>query len=138
MREKTQVIGVYDDHDYGANDAGKTFPKKKQSKKCLMDFLDVPLSLRGLNTGEKLTFYWNNRAMFLGFSFAGWLMLHVPVVQLLAFPIGIIGATMAGVLGLALAKSLYETNGFFWAWTIHFIQDVIIIGALFLLSTKTV
>jgi alkaline phosphatase D len=43
MREKTQVIGVYDDHDYGANDAGKTFPKKKQSKKCLMDFLDVPL-----------------------------------------------------------------------------------------------
>ena len=43
MREKTQVIGVYDDHDYGANDAGKSFPKKKQSKKCLMDFLDVPL-----------------------------------------------------------------------------------------------
>jgi alkaline phosphatase D len=42
MREKTQVIGVYDDHDYGANDAGKSFPKKKQSKKCLMDFLDVP------------------------------------------------------------------------------------------------
>ncbi len=59
-----------------------------------MDFLDVPLSLRGLNTGEKLTFYWNNRAMFLGFSFAGWLMLHVPVLQLLALPVGIIGGTM--------------------------------------------
>jgi uncharacterized protein involved in cysteine biosynthesis len=59
-----------------------------------MDFLDVPLSLRGLKTVEKLTFYWNNRAMFLGFSFAGWLMLHIPVVQLLAFPVGIIGATM--------------------------------------------
>jgi alkaline phosphatase D len=43
MREKTQVMGVYDDHDYGANDAGKSFPKKKQSKKCLMDFLDVPM-----------------------------------------------------------------------------------------------
>lgn len=42
MREKTQVVGIYDDHDYGANDAGKSFPKKKQSKKCLMDFLDVP------------------------------------------------------------------------------------------------
>jgi uncharacterized protein len=52
-------------------------------------------------------------------------------------PSGLIGATMAGILGLVLAKSLYETNGFFWAWAIHFIQDVIIIGALFLLSTKT-
>jgi alkaline phosphatase D len=43
LREKAQIIGVYDDHDYGANDAGKDFPKKKQSKKCLMDFLDVPM-----------------------------------------------------------------------------------------------
>ncbi len=51
-------------------------------------------------------------------------------------PSGLIGATMAGVLGLVLAKSLYETNGFFWAWTIHFIQDVIIIGTLFLMATK--
>lgn len=42
MREKTQVIGIYDDHDYGVNDGGKGYPKKKQSKKCLMDFLDVP------------------------------------------------------------------------------------------------
>lgn len=57
--------------------------------------------------------------------------------HLAGMPSGLIGATMAGVLGLVLAKSLYETNGFFWAWTIHFIQDVIIIGALFLLSTKT-
>jgi alkaline phosphatase D len=43
VREKAQIVGVYDDHDYGANDAGKDFPKKKQSKKCLMDFLDVPM-----------------------------------------------------------------------------------------------
>jgi alkaline phosphatase D len=42
LREKAQIVGVYDDHDFGANDAGKSFPKKKQSKKCLMDFLDVP------------------------------------------------------------------------------------------------
>jgi hypothetical protein len=57
--------------------------------------------------------------------------------HLAGMPSGLIGATMAGVLGLVLAKSLYETNGFFWAWTIHFIQDIIIIGAIFLLSTKT-
>ncbi len=53
-------------------------------------------------------------------------------------PNGLIGATMAGVLGFVLAKSLYETNGFFWAWIIHFIQDVIIIGALFLMATKKI
>jgi hypothetical protein len=51
-------------------------------------------------------------------------------------PSGIIGATMAGVLGLVLAKSLYETNGFFWAWSIHFLQDVIIIGAVYVLAGK--
>jgi alkaline phosphatase D len=38
----TPVIGVYDDHDFGANDAGKGFPMKKSSKKILMDFLNVP------------------------------------------------------------------------------------------------
>lgn len=53
-------------------------------------------------------------------------------------PSGIMGAVMAGILGLVLAKSVYETRGFFWAWTIHFIQDVIIIGALFLLSAKAI
>ena len=51
-------------------------------------------------------------------------------------PSGLIGATMAGILGLVLAKSLYETNGLFWAWIIHFLQDVIIIGTLFLMATK--
>lgn len=51
-------------------------------------------------------------------------------------PSGLIGVTMAGILGLVLAKSLYETNGFFWAWTIHFIQDVIIIGSLFLMAAR--
>jgi membrane protease YdiL (CAAX protease family) len=58
------------------------------------------------------------------------------IPHLAGMPSGFIGATMAGVLGLVLAKSLYETNGFFWAWIIHFIQDIIIIGTLFLLATK--
>jgi alkaline phosphatase D len=43
MRASTQVIGVYDDHDYGVNDACKDYPKKKEAKKCLMDFMDIPL-----------------------------------------------------------------------------------------------
>jgi membrane protease YdiL (CAAX protease family) len=50
-------------------------------------------------------------------------------------PNGIIGATLAGILGFVLAKSMYETNGFFWAWCIHFLQDLIIIGSIFLINT---
>lgn len=42
LRAKSQIIGIYDDHDFGKNDACKTYPMKKGSKKCLMDFLDVP------------------------------------------------------------------------------------------------
>ncbi|MFS0491321.1 CPBP family intramembrane glutamic endopeptidase [Leadbetterella byssophila] len=49
-------------------------------------------------------------------------------------PNGIIGVTLAGILGFVLAKSMYETNGFFWAWTIHFLQDVLIIGTLYLMN----
>jgi alkaline phosphatase D len=36
------VIGIWDDHDYGINDAGKYYPKKDSSKMLMMDFLDVP------------------------------------------------------------------------------------------------
>jgi hypothetical protein len=34
-----------------------------------------------------------------------------------------------------LAKSMYETNGIFWAWPIHFVQDILIIGKMFLMSS---
>lgn len=40
--KNTQVIGTWDDHDYGANDAGKEFAKKAESQQLLLDFLDVP------------------------------------------------------------------------------------------------
>ncbi len=42
LRAKAQIIGVYDDHDYGINDGCKDYPMKKGAKKCLMDFLDIP------------------------------------------------------------------------------------------------
>ena len=47
-------------------------------------------------------------------------------------PSGVIGAFLAGVLGYVLAKSVHETQGIFWAWVIHFLQDVVIIGAAYL------
>ncbi len=49
-------------------------------------------------------------------------------------PGGILGALMAGFLGWLLSKSIVETRGMFWAWLIHFLQDVIIFFGLFLLA----
>jgi hypothetical protein len=39
-------------------------------------------------------------------------------------PYGVVGVLMAGFLGWLLARSMQETRGFFWAWFIHFWQDV--------------
>ena len=41
-------------------------------------------------------------------------------------PHGLIGMFMAGFLGWFLAKAVIETEGIFWAWFIHFIQDIVI------------
>jgi len=45
-------------------------------------------------------------------------------------PYGIIGVLMAGFLGWFLGKSMLETRGFWWAWFIHFWQDVLIFAFL--------
>ena len=42
LLKNTKVIGTWDDHDYGANDAGIEYPMKYESKKMFLDFLDVP------------------------------------------------------------------------------------------------
>jgi hypothetical protein len=49
-------------------------------------------------------------------------------------PGGILGSLMAAFLGWLLAKSIAETEGVFWAWFIHFLQDVIIFTGLFLVA----
>ena len=64
----------------------------------------------------------------------------IPLISALIFgivhywgnPGGIPGVIVAGFLGWFLAKSILETKGFFWAWLIHFVQDVIIFTARFL------
>lgn len=42
LRKSTKIIGVWDDHDYGVNDGGKEYPKKKESQQLMLDFMDVP------------------------------------------------------------------------------------------------
>lgn len=39
---KVPVIGTWDDHDFGRNDAGKTYPFKKESQQLALDFLKEP------------------------------------------------------------------------------------------------
>jgi len=38
----TSVVGVWDDHDYGVNDGGKEYPRKRESQQLMLDFMDVP------------------------------------------------------------------------------------------------
>ena len=42
--DKVEIIGVWDDHDYGVNDGGAEYPKKEASQKLYLDFLDVSKS----------------------------------------------------------------------------------------------
>lgn len=56
--------------------------------------------------------------------------------HLRGMPNGIIGALMAGFLGWFLAKSVVDTHGMFWAWFIHFLQDVVIFSAFVMAAVK--
>ena len=41
LADKIMVDGVYDDHDYGGNDAGKYLASRSQSQQLFLDFLGV-------------------------------------------------------------------------------------------------
>jgi alkaline phosphatase D len=42
LRKSVPVIATWDDHDYGQDDIGKYYPKKKQSKKIFLNFFKEP------------------------------------------------------------------------------------------------
>jgi alkaline phosphatase D len=42
LKTTTNVFAIWDDHDYGENDAGKEYPFKDESKEIMLDFWDVP------------------------------------------------------------------------------------------------
>ncbi|MEL6194950.1 MAG: alkaline phosphatase D family protein [Bacteroidota bacterium] len=43
LKEGSQLRAVWDDHDYGENDAGRHYPFKEESKEIFMDFWEVPM-----------------------------------------------------------------------------------------------
>ncbi|MGZ9223603.1 MAG: CPBP family intramembrane glutamic endopeptidase [Anaerolineales bacterium] len=60
-----------------------------------------------------------------------WLMAaYFGIGHFYGIPYGVIGVLMAGFLGWFLGKSMLETRGLWWAWFIHFIQDVLIFAFL--------
>ncbi|MBK9313998.1 MAG: EI24 domain-containing protein [Acidobacteria bacterium] len=59
-----------------------------------LDFLDVPLSARGILLRKKLRVLWNNKSLAIGFGLAAHLMLIIPGVNLVLLPAGVIGATL--------------------------------------------
>lgn len=52
-------------------------------------------------------------------------------VHYFGIPGGPIGVALAGFLGWLLTKSITETRGVFWAWSLHFLQDLVIFTAVY-------
>ena len=59
-----------------------------------LDYLDIPLSVRGLKLSEKLGVMRRNKSLAAGFGAAGYLTLIIPIVNLFSLPVGVIGATI--------------------------------------------
>jgi len=83
------------------------------------------------------------------FGIVGGLFNHYPKLTILiisailfglphyfGWPSGFVGILMSGVLGYILCKATIETKGLSIAWTIHFLQDIIIFTALFMMNVK--
>jgi len=42
IRNTVPIIAVWDDHDYGANDSGHEYPKRRESQQVFLDFFKIP------------------------------------------------------------------------------------------------
>jgi alkaline phosphatase D len=42
VRERARVIGTWDDHDFGKDNAGREYPMRAEAQQRLLDFLDEP------------------------------------------------------------------------------------------------
>lgn len=42
LKQTCPVLATWDDHDYGANDAGADYPKKRESQQLFQDFFGIP------------------------------------------------------------------------------------------------
>lgn len=42
LRDSVEILAIWDDHDFGQNDAGRHYPKKEESKALFLDFFGEP------------------------------------------------------------------------------------------------
>jgi alkaline phosphatase D len=42
LKNQSDILATWDDHDYGRNDAGKNYPHKEASKEIFLDFFEEP------------------------------------------------------------------------------------------------
>ena len=42
LRRTVPIVAVWDDHDFGANDAGREYPRRRESQQVFCDFFGVP------------------------------------------------------------------------------------------------
>jgi alkaline phosphatase D len=42
LKAMCPLLGTWDDHDYGGDDACSTYPKKKESQQAFLDFFEIP------------------------------------------------------------------------------------------------
>ncbi|MBM7070526.1 alkaline phosphatase family protein [Shewanella sp. 202IG2-18] len=42
LKQQSEIIAIWDDHDFGENDAGKEYPQKESSRKIMLDFFEEP------------------------------------------------------------------------------------------------
>jgi CysZ protein len=59
-----------------------------------VELLAIPLERRGLHLGGRLRFVWRHRAQTLGFGITAFLLFLVPLMNVLAMPGAVVGATL--------------------------------------------
>lgn len=42
LKENVPIVATWDDHDYGVNDGGKHYPKRKESQQVFLEFFEEP------------------------------------------------------------------------------------------------
>ncbi|MEP1447403.1 MAG: alkaline phosphatase D family protein [Paraglaciecola sp.] len=52
MLANTTTIGIWDDHDFGENDAGAEYPHKEASRQILLDYFKVPKNSKRRTRGD--------------------------------------------------------------------------------------
>ncbi len=100
-----------------------------------LPFLPAVLLAAALNAfNEEMTYKASFLAVLAGVvgkQQALWLVAaYFGILHYYGIPYGVVGVLLACFLGWLLAKSMLETHGLFWAWFLHFLQDVLIFAFL--------